>query len=79
MLKLLDLRNIDGGYLAVLPRPKSAATPPIEAVRTIVEEVRERGDQALIELTKRFDKVDLVALDVPVQLHLKRPSLGVDP
>ncbi|MDA8197311.1 MAG: histidinol dehydrogenase [Actinomycetota bacterium] len=64
MLKLLDLRNIDGGYLAVLPRPKSAATPPIEAVRTIVEEVRERGDQALIELTKRFDKVDLVALEV---------------
>lgn len=64
MLKLLDLRNIDGGYLSVLPRPKSAATPPIDAVKAIVDDVRERGDQALLELTNRFDKVALSTLEV---------------
>ncbi|MDA8025265.1 MAG: histidinol dehydrogenase, partial [Actinomycetota bacterium] len=64
MLKLLDLRNIDGDYLAVLPRPKSAATPPIDAVKAIVDDVRERGDQALLELTNRFDKVALSKLEV---------------
>ncbi|MDA8276760.1 MAG: histidinol dehydrogenase [Actinomycetota bacterium] len=64
MLKLLDLRNIDGDYLAVLPRPKSAATPPIEAVKAIVDDVRNRGDEAIIELTKRFDKVELAKIEV---------------
>lgn len=64
MLKLLDLRNIYGDYLSVLPRPKSAATPPIEAVKAIVDDVRGRGDQALIELTKRFDRVNLSKLEV---------------
>ena len=64
MLKLLDLRNIYGDYLSVLPRPKSAATPPVEAVKAIVDDVRGRGDQALIELTKRFDRVNLSKLEV---------------
>lgn len=64
MLKLLDLRNIVGDYLAVLPRPKSATTPPIEAVKTIVDDVRSRGDQALFELTKRYDRVELTGIEV---------------
>ncbi len=57
MLSRLDLRG-DGGPVATrLPRPEpaSASSGPLEAVRAIIADVRERGDAALRELTERFD------------------------
>ena len=55
MLTRLDLRG-DGGPVANrLPRPEAADAGPLEAVRAIVADVRERGDEALRELTERFD------------------------
>ena len=35
-------------------------------VREIIAEVRVRGDQALIDYSKRFDKVDLVSVGIRV-------------
>ena len=49
----------------MLPRPKAQVEPPIEDVRAILADVRARGDVALRELTKRFDRADIDDLRVP--------------
>lgn len=62
-LTTLDLRGTDTSdphaLREVLPRPKAAQEPPIEQVRAVIEEVRAGGDQALRDLTARFDRVDI--------------------
>jgi len=50
-----DLRAIDGDYASVLPRPMDDADAPLDIVRTIIEDVRKRGDAAIDELGARFD------------------------
>lgn len=57
MLTRLDLRGDGGPVAARLPRPEPASTDQREAVRAIIAAVRERGDDALRELTERFDGV----------------------
>ena len=49
----------------MLPRPKAQVEPPIEDVRAILADVRARGDVALREMTKRFDRADIDDLRVP--------------
>src|SRR5829696_8626538 len=46
-------------FRAFLDTKREAAQDVEEAVRGIIAEVRERGDRALIELTRKFDRVDL--------------------
>ncbi|MDQ3897553.1 MAG: histidinol dehydrogenase, partial [Actinomycetota bacterium] len=65
MLSRLDLRGAGGDLRSRLPRPAPAGPPPIEAVREILAEVRKRGDDAVREYTRRFDRADLDALRVP--------------
>ncbi len=55
VLSRLDLRGDGGPVASRLPRPEAASAGPREAVRAIIAEVRERGDDALRELTERFD------------------------
>ena len=64
MLTRLDLRGDDSPIAARLPRPEVAPAGPLEAVRAIIAEVRERGDDALRELTERFDGVSPASLTV---------------
>ena len=66
VLNRLDLRGVtDPADLAArLPRPVDEADRPIDAVRAILAEVRDRGDSALFELTQRFDGVVLDTLRV---------------
>jgi histidinol dehydrogenase len=48
------------GVVAALARPPTATDPAAVArVAAIVDEVRRRGDSALLDFTKRFDGVDL--------------------
>ncbi|MYA84392.1 MAG: histidinol dehydrogenase [Acidimicrobiaceae bacterium] len=47
-----------------MPRPGPASAGPLEAVRAIISEIRERGDDALRELTERFDGVSPASLTV---------------
>jgi histidinol dehydrogenase len=64
MLERLDLRGVtdlDGR----LPRPDRGGEEPTAAVAAILADVRARGDDALRELTERFDAVALDALRVP--------------
>jgi histidinol dehydrogenase len=50
------------GVVRALARPPAAVAPDVQArVAAIVDEVRRRGDAALLEFTKRFDGVELEA------------------
>lgn len=64
MLNRLDLRGV-ADPSDRLPRPSVDGDEPVAAVRTILADVRARGDVALRELTERFDGVALDALEVP--------------
>lgn len=59
MPDLLDARNMDAAeVVARLRRPGGFLSPEVrDAARRIVEDVRERGDEALLEYTERFDGV----------------------
>ncbi|MGH3441611.1 MAG: histidinol dehydrogenase [Nitriliruptorales bacterium] len=61
MLRVLDLRGRPDLTTADLRRPDVAAPDVRDAVRGILEQVRTRGDEALVELTARFDGVRLAA------------------
>ncbi|MGI9118883.1 MAG: histidinol dehydrogenase [Acidimicrobiales bacterium] len=65
MLQRLDLRGYQGDLRARLPRPKAAVEPPVAEVQAILAQVRERGDDAVRELTERFDGVAVDDLAVP--------------
>ena len=55
MLRRLDLRGATGDLAERLPRPGSGGDGPVAAVMAILAEVRSGGDQALRDLTERFD------------------------
>jgi len=68
MLARLDLRGVTGDLVAALARhdaPVADAEQALESVRSIIADVRTRGDAALREATLRFDGCDLDALRVP--------------
>ena len=66
MLRRLDLRGTGTGDLRRrLPRPKAQTEPPVDEVRAVLAAVRERGDDALRELTERFDGVRIDDIRVP--------------
>jgi histidinol dehydrogenase len=69
VIRLLETRALGvEGVAATLARPLGATDPGVLArVGAILEEVRRRGDAALVELTKRFDGVEIepAALRVP--------------
>ncbi len=65
MLSRLDLRGAGGDLRDRLPRPAAGGDEPLDAVRSILAAVRDRGDAAVRECTSRFDGVDLDELAVP--------------
>lgn len=65
MLSRLDLRGLTGDLRPHIPRPQAATEPPVVAVQALLAEVRERGDEGVLDLTERFDKVRPAQLRVP--------------
>ena len=57
----LDMQAADFAqrFRAFLDTKREAAEDVEQVVRTIIDDVRWRGDPALIELSKKFDRVDL--------------------
>jgi histidinol dehydrogenase len=53
-------------FLALLATKRETPADVTEVVRAIIADVRERGDDALIEYTKRFDEHDLTAATLRV-------------
>lgn len=77
VLNRLDLRGVDD-LAGRLPRPTVDADEPVAAVRSILTEVREGGDAALLALTKRFDGVALESLAVP-RAEIDAALASIDP
>ena len=67
----LDSQSADfaARFAAFLATKREAAADVEQAVRAIIEDVRKRGDRALIEFTKKFDRVDLTAASLRVSLE----------
>lgn len=65
VLTTLDLRGTSPDVPSDLPRPDQAGDEPVTSVRAILAEVAARGDEALRELTRRFDGVEIDELRVP--------------
>jgi histidinol dehydrogenase len=68
MIRLLRTAELSAaGVVASLARPHAAIDPDaVGRVAAIVDEVRRRGDAALIDFTKRFDGVELGAEELRV-------------
>jgi histidinol dehydrogenase len=72
MIHFYELSGLDAKQRARLMRRAEVAIDElIEYVRPIVRDVRERGDEALIEYTARFDKVQLS----PERLRVERDEI----
>jgi histidinol dehydrogenase len=68
VLRRLDLRGTGTGDLRRrLPRPAAQTEPPVDEVRAVLAAVREQGDDALRELTERFDGVRIDDIRVPAE------------
>ena len=69
MVKVLDARDVDPKELIPqLRRPGSFLSEKVRnAARRIVADVRERGDEALLEYTERFDGVRPDPIRVPTE------------
>lgn len=63
MLSRLDLRGVTDLAAVLAPPPEDPG--PVEAVRSIIADVRARGDAALRDLTERFDGCPIDELRVP--------------
>ncbi|MGH9122921.1 MAG: histidinol dehydrogenase, partial [Acidimicrobiales bacterium] len=74
LLTRLDVRGAGPRLRSLLPGPPRSSGDPTAAVRAILDEVRAGGDQALRDLTARFDGVQLGALRVPA--HRLKSALG---
>ena len=66
MLEVIDGRDARAPVHIPRPKPAPGAAPPEETVRGIVEAVRLRGDDAVVELTERFDGARLHPEDLRV-------------
>ncbi|HVS69471.1 MAG TPA: histidinol dehydrogenase [Mycobacteriales bacterium] len=77
MISRLDLRG-RGCDARELPRARLDVEAAVASVRPMVEAVRDRGRDAVIELTERFDGVRLEELRVP-HAALGEALAGLDP
>src|SRR5215210_6314022 len=81
MVRRLDARKMGAEeVVARLRRPGGFLAPEIrDSARRIVEDVRDRGDEALIEYTRRFDGVRLDQIQVPgKEIERSRASLPAE-
>jgi len=72
MIHFYELATMDVSQRArLLRRAEIQIDELIERVRPIIQEVRQRGDQALVEFTARFDRVQLA----PDRLRVSREEI----
>src|SRR5690625_7335677 len=68
VIRRLDLRTVDSAhatYRQVVPRAEVDVSAAIESVAPICEDVRTRGDDAVLEYGQKFDGVRAGQLRVP--------------
>ncbi|WP_407358129.1 histidinol dehydrogenase [Microbacterium sp. LTA6] len=80
-MRTIDLRGRElspADMLAAVPRATQARAEALEAATRIVDDVRERGEDALREQAGRFDRVVGHAVRVPAE-HIDEALASVDP
>ena len=68
MLRTIDLRGTrptTAGLLALVPRAATDVSAALDAARSIIDEVREHGETALLDQAERFDGVRPAGVRVP--------------
>ncbi len=65
MLEIIDARDLQAPVHIARPKPPTASQPE-DTVRTIVQDVKRLGDEALLSYTARFDGVELTQAGVRV-------------
>jgi histidinol dehydrogenase len=79
MLSRLDLRGPDADPRVALAAASTPAEEPVDVVRGIIADVRARGDDALRELTARFDGCTIDAIAVaPGDIAAARDAVDAD-
>jgi histidinol dehydrogenase len=78
VLNRIDLRGSQADPRQLLPRAAVDVAAAVEAVRPVVEAVRDRGAEAVREATERFDGVSLSSLRVP-PVELAAAADALDP
>ena len=80
-MRTIDLRGRElspAGMLAAVPRASQARAEALETAARIVDDVRERGEDALREQAEKFDRVSGHAVRVPAE-HIAEALASVDP
>ncbi|MEI2810014.1 MAG: histidinol dehydrogenase [Nocardioides sp.] len=80
MIRRLDLRDADVGvdYRALVPRAGFDVEAAVHQVAPIVEAVRTRGEEAVLEFSARFDAVHQTGIRVPAE-ELSKALVALDP
>ena len=78
VISRIDLRGTQSDPREALPRAAIDVDAAVEHVRPLCEDVQHRGVEALIELTERFDGVELTDIRVPKDA-LDRALAELDP
>jgi histidinol dehydrogenase len=78
MIRRIDLRGSSGDYRTVVPRAETDVAGTVEVVRPILDAVRSRGIDAVLELSERFDGVRRGDVAVP-RAALDNALAGLDP
>lgn len=81
MLRTIDLRGsrpTPAELLALVPRAETDVTAALAPAGRIIDEVREHGEQALLEQAERFDGVRPAAIRVPAD-ELRAALESLDP
>ena len=81
MLRTIDLRGTrptQRELLALVPRAATDVSAALEVVRTLIDDVRQRGEAALLDQAERLDRVRPQAVRVPVE-ELEEALAGLAP
>ncbi|MEX0592871.1 MAG: histidinol dehydrogenase [Nitriliruptoraceae bacterium] len=70
-LTLLDLRGDRRDPTDLLPRPRAAMDAIRGDVQAIIDDVRKRGDSAIVDYNRKFDGVKTDVLEVPREICRK--------
>lgn len=68
MIRQIDLRNIDILPRPVVPRAKIDVDSVMSVVKPIIQDVKENGDQAVLEWTQKLDGITPNSLRVPSEV-----------
>ena len=74
MIRIMDYSTVSESEIFSRSSSSADVSAPVAA---IISEVRERGDQALLDLTKKFDGVEISCVEVPSE-EIEKAAKSID-